>query len=196
MAQNTTEILIPAHLQSSSRKYTVQQFLAEFAMRGGKRTRVFDLTHPITIVSVEADDRTRQHHRITKSTEFFGVLRAIANENHIITTCRWAGARLGAHGLYILNTALRTYPKRKGGKNLVRHWMEEVAKTYSPLRCDIARLFSYLEIRPLFTQIPNPTTQPLNIMFNQELNITKRATGGKKSPAHGSKKVQKSSPKY
>lgn len=191
MAQNTTEILVPDHLQSSRRKYTVQQFLAEFRMRGDGPTKVFDLHHPISLVSVEPDDRTRQHHRCTKSTEFFGLLRALASDNHIVTTCRWAGARLGPHGLFILNTALRTFPRRRGGKNIVRYWMEEVAKTYAPLRCDINRLFSYLEIRPIFTPTKPAPAQPLNIMFNQKLNITNEAAGGKKSPRRATKKARK-----
>jgi hypothetical protein len=136
---------------------TAGQWLSEFrvAERGEGKTQVFTLANPVRIAWTEKDDRTHRAEVCRTSTHLFALLSRIAYSKGIITAASWRGAKLGAQGLFLLNFAQYTYPQRKGGKNIVRSFVENRDGAAVALRGDWAALLSYLEIRPVFRAINN-----------------------------------------
>ena len=135
---------VPDH--HSRRLMTSAQWLAECRVRDKNepRTRVFDLPSPVHIQITAEDDRTRTVRTCRTSTQLFALLG-----KGLVTACSWAGAKLGAHGLYSLNRAIHTAAVRSGGRSIVRHWLETRTGPLQPLGGDFANLLSFLEIRPV-----------------------------------------------
>lgn len=161
-----TKFVVNYYGDTPRRKYTAGQFLAEFAEVAG-RSRVGDLRKPVRVVWVNSVEVPVVEICRTASA-IFALFQRVAIASGAICRLSWIGCTIGPAGLYALNYALRTPALRKGGLNIVRHWLENRKGTMAPLGCDLAALFDYLEIRPIFrakTQkksesAPTPTPSP------------------------------------
>ena len=173
------------------RRMTAAQWLAEYrVLEKGDRSRAFNLPAPVRVTVVGEDERTRTTTVCRTATELFALLNAPG----LLGSVSWPGGKLGPVGLYQLNTALLTPAIRKGGHNIVRHWLSTRKGATVPLGCDFAALLSFLEIRPLFTRktpapvestsapalaSPLSNNRPLDIMSHVGGDIT---SGAKKAP--------------
>jgi hypothetical protein len=138
------------------RKYTPGQFLAEFAEVTG-RSKVRDLRHPVRVTYV-----TRGEEKVSEvcrtASAIFALFQRVAVAKGALASLSWKGCRIGTAGLYELNHAIREPARRKGGLNIVRHWLETRRGCLTPLGVDLAALFDFLEIRPIFRgKTPAPT---------------------------------------
>lgn len=150
---------------ADKRKFTPGQFLAEFAEVEGGRSRVLDLPHPVSIHWVDESERGFRE-RFTTAGALFAFFQRLHHARGTISSLTTSRLAVGPSGLYLLNHAIREHAVRIGGLNIVRHWLENRRGCRTPLGVDLAALFDYLEIRPLFrvkTRKPTPTptlTQP------------------------------------
>lgn len=131
------------------RKFTRGQFLAEFAVTGDSRPKALDLPRPVTArwVAVNEEKHTETFRSAAALFAFFQRLHICRG---VIFALSWKGCSVGYSGLYELNRAVREHAVRKGGLNIVRHWLETRSGCRVPLGVDLAALFDYLEIRPVF----------------------------------------------
>lgn len=174
------------------RKLTASQWLALTRVypKSEGRTRVFDLAEPIT-VSVVASDGGKPVTRVCRKS--WQVLGMIFRPG-LVVALRWRSAGLGPHGLHAFNTARFTAAVRKGGLNIVRHWLEHRPQGRTFLRDDLFALLSFLEIRPVFTRKtpktarpfaskPTAPTKPNGIYYvHSYIGHNAKDLGGKKAP--------------
>jgi hypothetical protein len=141
---------VPEYATSSRRMMTANQWLAEFAVRDAReKSRVLIFADPVRVSYLEPlDDKPRVLVCRTSPT-LFSLLERLAYAGGILRAVSWRGHSLDAHGLFALNKANQTAAVRKGGLNIVRHWLENKTGTTVPLRGDFLALLSYLEIRPV-----------------------------------------------
>lgn len=138
----------------NGRKMTAGEWLSATKIydRDGP-SRVHDLTKPVRVTWFDRDDRTRHAETCRRAPQLFRVFETVARARGTVTALTWSGAKLGPGSLYLLNHALRTPAVRKGGLNIVRHWLESRQGGMVALGCDFLSLLSFLEIRPLFAQM-------------------------------------------
>lgn len=143
-----SKYVVNYHGETPRRKYTAGQFLAEFAEVHG-RSRVRDLRKPVRVVWVNSVEEPVVEICRTASA-IFALFQRVAVASGAICRLSWKGCTIGPAGLYALNHAIRTPALRKGGLNIVRHWLENRKGSMAPLGCDLSDLFDYLEIRPIY----------------------------------------------
>lgn len=136
-------------LARDRRRMTVGQWLVALSAREKGvpqgRTRIFDLREPVTVSVVTKDGDKPLTKVCRKSWQLLGMF-----SKGVIVALRWRSGGIGPHGLYALNSALRTAALRKGGVSIVRHWLETRREGTPFLRNDLFALLAYLEIRPVF----------------------------------------------
>lgn len=125
---------------------TPAQWLTEYEVTG--RTRIYRLPAPLTFRVATPAGNSLGHVSRT-SLELFRQLGEIAREDRIVLSASWGGHKLTAHGLHALNVALRQPAFKRDGRNIVRHWLEEVSRVRTPLPGHWESLLAYLEIRPV-----------------------------------------------
>ncbi len=143
-----TKYIVNYHGDTPRRKYTAGQFLAEFAECKG-RSRVRDLRNPVRVVWVNSVE-VPVVEKCRTAGAIFALFQRVAVAHGAICKLSWKGCTIGHAGLYALNHAIRTPALRKGGLNIVRHWLENRKGSMAPLGCDLSDLFDFLEIRPIF----------------------------------------------
>ncbi len=131
------------------KKFTPGQFLAEFAEVDGGRSKIRDLVNPVRVVWVDAAECIEVDICRTAGA-IFALFQRVAVASGAICRLSWTGCTIGPAGLYTLNHAIRHHAIRKGGLNIVRHWLETKRGWRTPLGSDLSALFDYLEIRPIF----------------------------------------------
>lgn len=185
------------------KRYTAGQFLAEFAEMDGGRSKVRDLPRPVTAQWADAlENQFLETFR--SSSALFAFFQHLHVCRGVIFRLAWKGCKVGPVGLYELNKAIRESAVRKGGINIVRHWLETRRGCMTPLGADLAALFDFLEIRPLFTRetlaskaaslasktlAPLALAVPLYIMSNQGEDITRKKLRSGKRRSRAKAKV-------
>ena len=148
---------VPEYL--SRKKFTAGQFLAEFAEVDGGRSKIRDLVNPVRVVwATSAEVVTVEVCRTAGA--IFALFQRVCVASGAICRLSWKGCTIGPAGLFTLNNAIRNVAVRKGGINIVRHWLENRRGCMVPLGCDLAALFDYLEIRPIFRGEKAKTPSP------------------------------------
>ncbi len=143
-------------LRNGRQRLTAGQWLAQCRVynKSEGRLLVFDLPEPITISAVKNDGEKPETKICRKSWQILEMFC----RGHLVAV-RWRSGYLGPRGLHTLNTALNTAAVRKGGLNIVRHWLENRTGGGGFLREDFFALLSFLEIRPVFrVKTAKPTT--------------------------------------
>ena len=137
------------------RLMTRNQWLTECVVsEPGQSPRYLIFTHPVKI-HAELNGEVLPMESFEKSTELFRYLDTLARQKAVLTSVHSRVWYLAASGLFELNTALRTPALRKGGANVVRHFLENQKGGRTPLRGSFDALLSFLEIRP--TPLPFKT---------------------------------------
>ncbi len=150
---------------SNRRLMTANQVLAEFSVWHGRaRSSVLRLRHPVSVVTVGRDELTRTRHAVKLAPDLFRLLDQCARDDQMIVSLGWRGVKLGPHGLYALNAAVRTAALKKGGRNIVRHWLEDVKGSIIPTRSQFKDLLDFLEVRPISTSTVAHNPNMVSIM--------------------------------
>lgn len=141
---------VPDYALRGRRKYTAGQFLGEFGMMAGPDDRrLFRFRHPVRVESALTETGERRVEKFNEEPHLFRHLAELAHTGALILSLRSREWLLGPRGVQTLNLALVTPAVRKGGLNIVRHFLENVKGLRTPIRGDFEALLSYLEIRPL-----------------------------------------------
>lgn len=160
MAKHTVNV-DEAHFRSR-RRMTAHEWLTECRVEPGayRRPAHFRFLSPVWLTFDQGEGRQRE--RFTESPALFRRLSTLVSADAVLIGVRSADWKLAPKGLFTLNHALRTPAVRKGGLNIVRHFLENQRGSRIALKGDFDALLSYLEIRPVFRaktpkQAPVPT---------------------------------------
>ena len=155
---------VPESAVSSRQLKTAGQWLTEFkVMDRAQKSRVHLFPSPVRVGFVhgaytESDPQSLVCHT---SLALFALFQRLKFSGGVICRLTWKGCRIGPKGLYELNHAILTPAVRKGGLNIVRHWLENRRGSLTALAIDFPALLSYLEIRPIHK--PNSVIAPLTL---------------------------------
>ncbi len=147
MAKFTVNV---SEMSNSRRRYSVNEFLVEFAEtpRGEDSKRIFRFLNPIVLIVADAANKL-QGHRYEYAAQLFRAFEEIRIADQMLVEVGALGWCLSYRDVYQLNHALRTPALRKGGLNIVRHWLENKKGSSRPMRGDFDSLLAYLELRPI-----------------------------------------------
>lgn len=145
-------------LSNSLRRYSMNEFLVEFAMTepGTDSKRIFRFKDPIVIVVADSANQLSGH-TYEYAGPLFRAFEEIRLADRVLVVVGALGWCLGYRDVYRLNHAVRTPALRKGGLSIIRHFLETKKGARVPLRGDFDALLSYLEIRPISTVGKSPT---------------------------------------
>lgn len=141
---------VPESLLRSRQLKTSGQWLTETKVHEGQNSRrLFTFKSPVSVGYVTSDVLSQQSLRCRTSTELFALFQRLQLSGGVICRLAWKGAKIGAKGLYELNRSIHSPAIRKGGLNIVRHWLENRRGSLTALAIDFPALLSFLEIRPV-----------------------------------------------
>ena len=169
----THRVHVPESALRDRRKMTAGQWLTELKIYDDGKTRAHLFAHPVTVKSA-ATETTTGRARFVSSPALFRHLDALTRDGHVVLAIYCRGWKLGPHGIARINHALTTPAVRKGGLNIVRHFLENQRHGKTALAGSFDALLSFLEIRPVFSPKIAQATRGLGIMSAQAKDITRK----------------------
>jgi hypothetical protein len=163
------------------------EFLTEFRLneKGDTFDRHFKFSSPVTVVSVDPE-RVMVRERFTQAPSLFRHLDALAHAGAVVVSLKSRTWTIDACGLYAINAALRTSAVRKGGLNIVRHFLASRSHTGTPIGGDFDALLSFLEIRPVYTNnaalLKKPVIYYVSYLIGHK-TLVKNGTANRRSHA-------------
>ena len=180
---------VPEYVLSSRQLKTAGQWLTECIIHKGRdKRRQFTFRSPLSVGYVTSDSLSHESLICPTSTDLFALFQRLQRCGGVLIRLGWKEAKIGAKGLYELNHAIHTFAIKKGGLNIVRHWLENRRGSMVPLAIDFPALLSFLEVRPILKKNSVPADTTLSIMSHVRVDIMKRKTAGRK-------RLKKPSPK-